>query len=186
MTVTLLQRIAQFMLSIAGFSKQDLYLKYQAANGLILPPMMKTTNSYSSCTCKDSESACIALQCNINKNTIQPMLPKVIKLYHFGETLQEENYMRQWKCVNHLSTITKTTLSSLKNISGMKESLRSRWFCMACQALGSLNHCFFACSVTGELLSEIMQEFVIPQLQARSDLKNVIFIQKDPIPTFPS
>lgn len=64
--------------------------------------------------CKASESAWVALQWNINKNTIQPMLPKVIKLYYFGETLQEENYMLLWKCVNHLSTITKTTLSSLK------------------------------------------------------------------------
>lgn len=93
MAVTLLQGIAQFTLPIARFSKQDLFLRNQAANGLILPPMMKTTKYYSICPCKPSESPWATLQRNINKKkTIQPMIPKVIKLYRFGETLQEKNY----------------------------------------------------------------------------------------------
>lgn len=43
------------MLFMASFLKQDLFL-IQHAKGLLLPPLIKTPNSWSRCLCKAGES----------------------------------------------------------------------------------------------------------------------------------
>lgn len=50
MAVTLFQRKAQFTLSIASFSKQDLFFINNAAEGLLLQPLMKTPPGVGDCT----------------------------------------------------------------------------------------------------------------------------------------
>lgn len=62
MAATQFQRVAQFTLSIASFSKQDLFLTIPAADGVQLAPLMKTSNAWSRLSRKASPTVVQTLQ----------------------------------------------------------------------------------------------------------------------------